>query len=126
MNIAECRSKKKEKEKRQLAFRTELQELRGHPGPRVSRTVVSRYLRLFLNLSSSDLPKQCNLFLYQSTVILDVDMWNVYKAVRADSDVFYCFLGDTCLTGRGFRDESCSRGLSTVTVGNVRFVASSF
>lgn len=30
------------------------------------------------------------------------------------------------MTGRGFRDESCSRGLSTVTVGNVRLVASSF
>lgn len=25
------------------------------------------------------------------------------------------------MTGRGFRDESCSRGLSTVTVENVRF-----
>lgn len=25
---------------------------------------------------------------------------------------FYCFLGDACMTGRGFRDESCSRGLS--------------
>lgn len=32
------------------------------------------------------------------------------------------------MTGRGFRDESCSRGLSTVTVENVRFFffASSF
>lgn len=67
-------------------------------------------------------------FLYQSTVILDVDMWNVYKnpserIARSDSDVFYCFLGDTCMTGRGFRDESCSRGLSTVTVENVRFAS---
>lgn len=37
---------------------------------------------------------------------------------------FYRFLGDTCMTGRGFRDESCSRGLSTVTVEetNVRFL----
>lgn len=41
-------------------------------------------------------------------------------------DVFYRFLDDTCMTGRGFRDESCSRGLSTVTVEkkNVRFVSS--
>lgn len=50
------------------------------------------------------------------------------KTVRtdhcSDSDVFYCFLGDTCMTGRGFRDESCSRGLSTVTVENVRFASS--
>lgn len=28
------------------------------------------------------------------------------------------------MTGRGFRDESCSRGLSTVTVENVRFASS--
>lgn len=27
--------------------------------------------------------------------------------------VFYRFLGDACMTGRGFRGESCSRGLST-------------
>lgn len=47
--------------------------------PGVKGQQYSRYSRLFLNLSSSDLPKQCNLFLYQSTVILDADMWNVYK-----------------------------------------------
>lgn len=60
-------------------------------------------------------------------------MWNVYKKknpVRRGFNLlglgcfFYRFLGDTCMTGRGFRDESCSRGLSTVTVEetNVRFL----
>lgn len=60
-----------------------------------------------------------SLSLYPSTVLLDVDVWNVNRNGPgwADApDLCYCFLGGACAAGPGAREVSRSRGFSTVTV----------